>query len=530
MAPPRLKPAKKKRDSTKLVNKDDYLDAADGHEEAMGKHRVGDPVKALRFADRALDVYSEGLTKFPRSFDLAYNKARLELEKATDTVLSQALRVPTLSVLRQAFSSHQYALDINPTHTDTMFNMAQVLTGMAEIIAQDDEADDSEALQYIKRAMEVQISCFELQRIAFEKSRLELERAMRETAEYSTDQIDSGQAITNPASESQRITREEQWAVVEEPITAVTLLETIIAQIEALTAFCSMISSSLASSPEAVHASDSASALSWIDSYSENLLTQKLPTLIDDNKSTLESRLSDVMLPRAIFMGNYLDLSFRLSKIDIKKYTSELASAFAQPGLDVTSEDFLWASAHALLSLNSTLTLVSTGESDASVASVRWTALTAAQSRLSSIASRPNIDKHALATTHLLRGDISLFLQMLSYPPIAHPKARAMTPLKHAEVYYRNAGKLLDSLGRSTEDERIVCELKGAVVNVLLSSSSGKEDHSIIVNMPTSEEIERALGAVLKEKGGQWVKDHLEEMAGQGMVIIPQVFSAVMQG
>ncbi|KAI1742549.1 hypothetical protein F4680DRAFT_412638 [Xylaria scruposa] len=525
MAPPRLKPAKKKRDSAKLVDKDDYLEAADGHEEAMGKHRVGDPVKALRFADRALDVYSEGLAKFPRSFDLAYNKARLELEKATDAVLSQALRVSALDVLRQALSSHQYALDINPTHTDTMFNTAQALTGMAEIIAQDDEADDSEALQYMKQALEIQMNCFELQRIVYEKSRLELERAMRETAEYSTAQINSGQPSTNLASESQSISREEQWAVVEEPITAVTLLETIIAQIEALTAFCSMISSSLASSPEASHAFDSDSALSWIDSYSENLLTQKLLTLIDENRSTLEPRLSDVMLPRAVFMSNYLDLSFRLSKIDIKKYTSELESAFAQPGLDVTSEDFLWASAHALLSLNSALALVPIGKSDASV---RWQVLIAAQSRLSSIASRPNLDKHALATTHLLRGDISLFLQILSYPPIAHPKARAMTPLKHAAVYYRNAGKLLDSLGRSMEEERTVSELKAAVVNILLSSSSDQDNHSTIVNIPTSDDVERALGAVLKGKGGQWVRDHLEEMASQGMVIIPQVFSAVM--
>ncbi|KAI0550238.1 hypothetical protein F4679DRAFT_543479 [Xylaria curta] len=526
MAPPRLKPAKKKRDSAKLVDKDDYLEAADGHEEAMGKHRVGDPVKARRFADRALDVYSEGLAKFPRSFDLAYNKARLELEKATDPALSQALRVSALGVLRQALSSHQYALDINPTHTDTMFNMAQALTGIAEIIAEDDEANDSEALQYMKQALEIQISCFELQRIAFEKSRLELERAMRETAEYSTAQINSGQASTNTASESQSVSREEQWAVIEEPITAATLLETIIAQIEALTAFCSMISSSLASPLPASHA-DSASALSWIDSYSENLLTQTLPTLIDENRSTLESRLSDVMLPKAVFISNYLDLSFRLSKIDIKKYTSELESAFAQPGLDVTSEDFLWASAHALLSLNSALALVPTGGSDASV---RWKVLIAAQSRLSSIASRPNLDKHALAITHLLRGDISLFLQILSYPPIAHPKARAMTPLKHAEVYYRNAGKLLDSLGRSTEEERTASELKAAVVNVLLNSSSDQDNHSTIVNIPTSDEVERALGVVLKEKGGQWVRDHLEEMASQGMVIIPQVFAAVMQG
>ncbi|KAI1757797.1 hypothetical protein F4782DRAFT_480059 [Xylaria castorea] len=539
MTPPRLKLAKKKRDSAKLVDKDDYLAAADGHEEAMGKHRVGDPVKSLRFVDRALDVYSEGLARFPRSFDLAYNKARLELEKATDDALSEALQIPTLSVLQQALSSHQYALDLNPTHADTLFNMAQVLTGMAEIIAQDDEADDLEALQYIKQALEVQARCFELQQAAFAKSRPELERAMRETAEHSTAQVGSGQATANPTSESQSISREEQWAVIEEPITATTLLETIIAQIEALTAFCSMISPSLTSSPESGHAS--ATALPWIDSYSENLLTQILPTLIDENRSILESRLCDVMLPRAVFMSNYLDLSFRLSTIDVEKYTSELESAFAQPGLDVASEDVLLASARALLSLNSALALVPTGVSDATAASIRWKILIEAQSRLSSVASIPDIDKHTVATTHLLRGDISLFLQILAYPPIAHPQARTMTPqlLKHAEVYYRNAGRLLGSLGRSTDEERTVCELKGAVVNVLqqvttdqaaVGSSSGQDNRCTIVGMSASTDlVKQALGAVLKDKGEQWVRDHLEEMVSQG-IVIPQVFSAVIHG
>ncbi|RYC58922.1 hypothetical protein CHU98_g7287 [Xylaria longipes] len=520
MAPPRLKPAKKKRDSAaKLVDKDDYLEAADGHEEAMGKHRVGDPAKALRFADRALDVYSQGLAKFPRSFDLAYNKARLELEKATDDVLSEALQVPAISVLRQALSSHYYARDLDPSHADTLFNMAQVLTSMAEIIAEDDEADESEALQNIEQALEIQTKCFELQQAAFAKSRSELEGAMRETAEQPTAQVDSGEATTNPTTEPQSISREEQWAVIEEPLTADTLLETIIAQIEALTALCSILTSSLASSPESGHAS--ATALSWIDSYSGNLLGRTLPTLINENRSTLEPRLSDVMLPRAVFMSNYLELCFRLSTIDTEKYKRELDDAFTQPGLDGTSEDVLLASARALLSLNSALAdRVSIGISDATAAShaaLRWKILIEAQSRLSSVASIPDMDKHTVATTHCLRGDISLFLQILAYSPVAHPQAQTTTPqlLRNAEVYYRNAGKLFGSLGRSTDEERSVCELKGAVVSVLqqvttdqaaAGSSSGQDNRGTMIGMSAStDQIERALGPVLRAKGEQWL-------------------------
>lgn len=515
----------------KLVDTDDYLQSGDSHEEAMRKHRVGDPVKALRFADRALDVYSQGLARFPRSFDLAYNKARLELDKATDPVLSDALEVPAISVLRQALSSHNYALELAPTHADTLFNLAQVLTSTAEIIAEDEEAGDSEAIQKLEQALEIQSQCFELQHAAFAGSRLELEQAMRETAQQEMTQFEfgGGQAATSTTSESQNVSREEQWVSIEEPITAVTLLETIVAQIEALSALCSILSSSLTTS--------AVSALSWIDSYSMNLLTHTLPTLLDENQQVLEPRLSDVMLPKAVFTSNYLELSFRLSAIDVEKYKQELDAAFAQPGLDAASEGVLLASANALLSLNSAL--ADLDPKTGSHAALRWKILIDAQSRLSSVASIPNIDKHTVATTHLLRGDISLFLQILAYPPVAHAQAQTTTPqlLKHAEVYYRNASKLLGSLGRSTDEERFVCELKGAVVGVLqqvatdqaaAGNSSGQGNSGTIIDLTAStRQIELALEPVLRARGEQWVRDRIEDMVNEGLAL-PQVFSAIM--
>ena len=43
-------------------------------EEAGEKWRAGDKKKSLRFFARAIDAYDTGLQKFPRSFDLIYNK------------------------------------------------------------------------------------------------------------------------------------------------------------------------------------------------------------------------------------------------------------------------------------------------------------------------------------------------------------------------------------------------------------------------------------------------------------------------
>jgi hypothetical protein len=35
---------------------------------------AGDAAKSLRFFKRAIEVYTQGLCKFPRNLDLAYNK------------------------------------------------------------------------------------------------------------------------------------------------------------------------------------------------------------------------------------------------------------------------------------------------------------------------------------------------------------------------------------------------------------------------------------------------------------------------
>lgn len=512
----------------------------------MRKHRVGDPAKALRFADRALDVYAQGLAKFPQNFDLAYNKARLELEKATDPVLSRALDVPAISVLREALRSHEYAQGLEPTHADTLFNTAQVLMGIAEIIAGDDDSDGSEVLMGIQRALEIQSRCFDLQSATFAESRLELEQAMRETAQQDAPQPNNGDMLTDTTTPPQNSDQEEQWVSIEEPVTAGTLLDTIIAQLEALSTLCSILSSSLASSPESAHSFKP--TISWIDSYSLNLMTQILPTLINENQLLIEPRLSEVMLPRAIFMSNYLELSFRLSTINVENYKQELDVAFSQPGLNATSEEALLASARALLSFNSALadsasiSSVSNATTESSHAALRWKILIEAQSRLSSVANIPDTDKHTVATTHSLRGDISLFLQVLAYPPAAHEQARSTTPqlLKHAEVYYRNAGKLLGSLGHSVDDdERAVCDVKGAVVSVLqqvtadqgvAGSSSGQSNGGTTIGMAASTaQIELALGPIVRNKGEEWVRDQIDDMVDEGLVI-PEVFSAIIHG
>jgi hypothetical protein len=43
-------------------------------EEGGEKWRAGDAQKAMRFFMRAIEIYDNGINKYPTSFDLAYNK------------------------------------------------------------------------------------------------------------------------------------------------------------------------------------------------------------------------------------------------------------------------------------------------------------------------------------------------------------------------------------------------------------------------------------------------------------------------
>ncbi|KAI0147208.1 hypothetical protein GGR57DRAFT_505947 [Xylariaceae sp. FL1272] len=542
MAPPRFKASMKA--TIKLVDEDDYLTQGDSHEEAMRKHRVGDPAKALRFADRALDVYAQGLAKFPRSFDLAYNKARLELEKATDSELSEVPQGPLIKVLQQALESHQIARDIDPQHADTLFNMAQVLTAMAEIHAEDDDTDDTEALQNIQQALECHSECFNLQLKNYIQHRQELEQAMRETAENQSH-VNTPHEAPSSAMETQTQTsdQEGQWVSIEEPVTASTLLDTIIAQIEALIFLCSLLNNSIPTGPDPSRGLATPESMAWIQSYSAKLLTQTLPTLLNENRDTLESRLPEVALPRAMFTSSYLQLSLRMSMVTVEAYKQELDSAFAQPGLDATSPGTILESAQALLSFNNALAdramTLADGNTEEAHAALRWKILLEAQSRIASVASRKGMTTEPLAKSHLLRGDISLLLQMLAYPPAAHTQARTTTPqlLSHAEVYYRNASKLYGSLGSPGKMDKLISELRGGIVTVLqeltaaqsaAGSSIGQDNSGTMVGLQAPrEQIGEALQSVLKVKSESWARDQIEDMVTMGL-IREEIFSNVL--
>ena len=226
-------PKKQKPKAAVPETADDFQEAADREEEAGGKHRVGDPSKSARAFVRALEIYDMGLQRHPTSFDLAYNKARLQFEITQQASLVEHIRLPLGDLLQQTLQSHRYALRLNEESADTLFNLSQVLTSLAEQLS---EAGDSfQAVPLLQESLELLSSCLSRQEMLLEQQQMNLE-----------DMDEGGVKLDpneKPASNSGSDVS-EQTASIESPITASDLLDTVHASMSSLTTLAPLVEQS----------------------------------------------------------------------------------------------------------------------------------------------------------------------------------------------------------------------------------------------------------------------------------------------
>ena len=146
---------------------DDFQEAADREEDIGSKWRAGDSAKSGRAFVRALEIYDRGLEKHPQSFDLAYNKARLQLEIAQQPALVDHVGLPPVDLLNHTLESHRYALRLNEENPDVLFNTSQVLTSLAEQLS---EAGHSpRATPLLQESLELLSSCLSRQEMLLEQ-------------------------------------------------------------------------------------------------------------------------------------------------------------------------------------------------------------------------------------------------------------------------------------------------------------------------------------------------------------------------
>ena len=394
-------------------------------EEAAGKHRAGDPAKSMRFFERAINTYDEGIGKFPASFDLAYNKARVQYEVAIHPKLVKQLQRPLLGVLREALASHEHALSINENDADLLFNTSQLLTSIAEELA--NGGSSGEAIGSLQLALQLQSRCLSVQEWQYSES-FKQQREAQELFDKMTTGADLEQDAVPRSDEPETSPTSDQWASVVEPVTAETLADTILACFGTMTTLCTTLTSSDDQLESKIFAE--------LENDSTQLL-EKVQTLpISAPENLHELALADAILKSALF-----DAAFAYSELDAPKYAQLLSNTWSINSMHLNLQlnyDALLAHADALISFNSSLS------SPDAESNLRWEALSSALNSLTIASKLPNISAEERVKTHFIRGDICLLKYQLSKPPHANKQAAANsdTLLKNATVFYRNAVQL----------------------------------------------------------------------------------------
>ncbi|KAL5344487.1 hypothetical protein ACLOAV_010468 [Pseudogymnoascus australis] len=404
---------------------DEFLAAGVDHEEAGEKWRGGDAAKSTRFFVRAIDTYEAGLTKFPDSFDLAYNKARVQYEITQHPKLLGELPGDLLDLLHVALESSRRALALKQDDPDVIFNTAQVLTSLAEAL--DDVGSDAGSLvPLLEEAVELFQRCLTLQEFRFSESEA-LRDSMGADTPGSPIDSDGGAPLHPAAATASPQPSEDQWASIVEPTTPDTLLDTILALFETLTVLATKLD------PR---------GLAALEEYTSTLLA-KLPTYLAPSPT----RAPEVGLTRANLLSAVAEADFRAGTIDAATYELAITDAFRD--LDLAADPKgLTDKADAMLAFASALRTqpVEDGQQQQQIVA-RWGALTQAGSALGAAAKVPGAMN--LARIHLARGDAEM-LRFRVKDGTGHPgNVDARVLVKNAGVFYRGAARqaLVDGEG-----------------------------------------------------------------------------------
>ncbi|PYI12155.1 hypothetical protein BO78DRAFT_402872 [Aspergillus sclerotiicarbonarius CBS 121057] len=434
---------------------DEYLALGVEQEEAGEKWRAGDAAKSLRFFMRAISTYDEGLGKHPDAFDLAYNKARVQYEVTQHPKLSAQLSAPLLDVLRVALESHRAALNMEQDNADALFNTAQVLTSIAEALTDSKHPSDdqlSQAVKLLQEAIELFQRCLALQELKYTEMQEQINQMTSGETGPTEIQMQDTPPDLPPMDEPKSSDQQEQWAAIVEPVTKDTLVDTAVAQLEACTTLCNLLTF------------NPGVGVGWVEEYSTDLLQERISAYVEGSNRHYEATLA-----RAKFACSLNEVLYRSGRTEVETYSQEVSRAFG-PDLDLSADPGgLCSKADALTAFNTALIDLPPYEPEAfaKALSLRWQSLSAALDVLTKASKLP--DAENLPKIHLARGDVEVGRWRLGLSPWDYPMAQqyAATLLRNAQTYYRGATALARRDGAADEardgscKEAIVAALEG---------------------------------------------------------------------
>lgn len=154
--------------------------------------------------------------------------------------------LPLRQLLHVALAAHRAAFETDKFNSDLLFNLAQVLTSLADdsigppspVKNQDPDSELSRA-SLLEEALTHFNTCYSIQWDELSKRQLKKRLSSQfESAEmHATGSADEDVADVRPEQSSIPI---EAWAMIEEPITADTLADTAIAMSDALINLCEL--------------------------------------------------------------------------------------------------------------------------------------------------------------------------------------------------------------------------------------------------------------------------------------------------
>ncbi|OJD11792.1 hypothetical protein AJ78_07505 [Emergomyces pasteurianus Ep9510] len=404
----------------------------------------------MRFFMRAIETYDTGLRRFPNSFDLAYNKARIQYEITQHPKLATQLPAPPVEILHIALKSHRHALTLQQDNAEILFNTAQVLTSLAEAITEGRRATEQhtqEASKYLQEALDLFQRCLGVQELRFTEAQHQQADSMA-VAEFGGSARDEQQAKnletdhamegTGAGAENMEPTQSEQWATVIEPVTKDTLVDTAVAQLETLATFCGLLTF------------DPGSTLAWIEEYSADLLKEKVAAYVEGT-----DRQNEVALARAKFISTVADVSFRSGRIDFETYKNEVSMAFGDVQDLSANPGALCTQAESLVAFNSAIADCDQPENEETfnkLLTLRWQALSSALDSLTTATKLPQAEN--ITKIHLARGDVEMYRWRLGGKPWSYKVSHENAPtlLKNAQTYYRGAAALARRDGSGEQD------------------------------------------------------------------------------
>lgn len=437
-------------------------------------------------------------------------RANLEFNLTEDErIVSQLGNRTTL--LEETLKSHRFAISLNSTNTDILFNAAQVLTSLAEaqLEAGTQAAGKYGARPLLEEAVEIFTSCLESQQQEY--AQLQADIAIAQASGEYQEAWEGERQKPAVAQEENMNTESSQsegpgdWAIVEEPLTPESILETCTAQLGALTTLLGLYDPNmdLASiEKKAQDGLDTANTkipalINLIDKSPQTNVPEEPkagPTLSIGSASAVEEEETtpreDAVLAAANFQASIAEVQHRSGRSSSTEYAQAVEQTFSNiakkvgssAGSDLAAVNIQSAYADALMDLASALGDVSQTTASSPNFSIdidiQWTALTQAQTILTQLSSAPHsslLSPSRLADVFLARGDTDLFRFRISFFDGAKPAwvKNRPTLVANAGVFYRGARSYAERAGAA--EVRSTADAKAVIAEILKEVANGSE-------------------------------------------------------